>query len=235
MLRTAYPVPDAVSQVAGRLSGITVCIDPGHQEEGQFIVEEIGPGLSGTKRSSSGMARGTKTRRMESIVVLEVGFVLRDVLLEQGATVVMTRDRQDIYVSNQQRAQIAADADADFFLRLHGNNRDNAGIQGIVVYAPVGSDYAKAIADADGWQAMCGIMLAAMQNATGQTKGSTALTNNYIGNNWALMPNFLIEMGYMSNPAEDMLLSSPDYQELLARGMADGIYDLAVYRGLIED
>ena len=84
MIRTAYPVPEAALQTAGRLSGITVCIDPGHQEEGQFIAEPIGPGLEGTKRSSAGMARGTETRRMESIVVLEIAFALRDVLLSQG-------------------------------------------------------------------------------------------------------------------------------------------------------
>jgi N-acetylmuramoyl-L-alanine amidase len=235
MLRTAYPVPEPAQQDTGRLSGITVCIDPGHQEEGQFITEEIGPGLDGTKRSSPGMARGIGTRRMESIVVLEIGFVLRDVLLSQGATVVMTRDIQETYVSNQQRAQIAADAGADFFLRLHCNNRDDANIQGIAIYAPVGSDYARAIADAEGWHAMCDTLLAALKASTGQLRGGTSLNNDYIGNNWALMPSFLIEMGYMSNPAEDMLLSCPAYQELLARGMADGVYRLAVYRGLIAE
>ena len=142
------------------LSGITVCIDPGHQQEGQFITEPIGPGLEGTKRSSAGMARGTETRRMESIVVLEIAFVLRDVLLSQGATVVMTRNTQETYVSNIDRAGIATEADADVFLRLHGNNRDETNIQGIVVYAPFGSDYAKAIADTDGWRTMSELMLA---------------------------------------------------------------------------
>lgn len=235
MLRTGYPVPDAPAQGEGRLSGVTVCIDPGHQEEGQYITENIGPGLPGTKRSSPGMARGTVTRRMESIVVLEIAFVLRDVLLSQGATVVMTREIQETYVSNEERAAIAAGANADFLLRLHGNNRDNANTQGIAVYAPVGSDYAKAIADAEGWHAMCDILLAAMQNATGQAKGTTSLTNDYIGNNWATMPSFLIEMGYMSNPQEDMLLSAPAYQALLAQGMADGVYEMAVHLGLIAE
>jgi len=235
MLRTDYPEPDAPQQETGRLTGITVCIDPGHQAEGQYMYEEKGPGLDGTVKTTPGMARGTVTKRMESIVVLEIGFLLRDTLLAQGATVVMTRETQDTYVSNIERAQIAADADADFFLRLHGNNCDNENTQGIGIYCPVSSDYAKAIADADGWHAMCDILLAAMQSATGQTKGSTKLTNNYIGNNWATMPSFLIEMGYMSNPVEDVLLSSRAYQEMLAEGMADGIYEMAVYRGLITE
>jgi N-acetylmuramoyl-L-alanine amidase len=233
MLRTDYPVLLPAQEREGRLSGITVCIDPGHQETAKYAIEERGPGLSGAKQSGVGMARGTVTRRMESIVVLEVGFMLRDALLAEGAAVVMTRETQDTYITNQNRAQIAADAGADFFLRLHGNSRDKESIQGIRIYCPCGSDYAKAIADKDGWQEMCEIMLFAMQNATGQTKGGTALTNQYIGNNWALMPSFLIEMGYMSNPVEDILLSSKPYQRRLVQGMVEGIYGLAVYRGLI--
>jgi N-acetylmuramoyl-L-alanine amidase len=235
MLRTGYPVPDAPEQGAGRLNGITVCIDPGHQAEGQYITEALGPGLDGDVRSTPGMARGTVTRRMESIVVLEIAFVLRDVLTAEGATVVMTRETQDTYVSNIERAGIATEADADVFLRLHCDNRDSESAQGIGIYCPYGSDYARAIADTGGWHAMCDILLAAIRNATGQTRGTTSLSNQYVGNNWAAMPSFLIEMGFMSNPAEDVLLSSPAYQQRLAQGMADGVYGLAVYLGLIAE
>ena len=170
-LRTDYPVTEPPPQGEGRLNGVTVCIDPGHQETAKIVTEPIGPGLSGVKETSIGMARGTVTRRMESIVVLEIGLMLRDALLKEGAAVVMTRETQDIYLSNIERAEIAAEADADFFLRLHCNNRDSESVQGIGIYCPYGSDYAEAIAERDGWQAMGGILLAAMQEATGQEKG----------------------------------------------------------------
>ena len=233
MLRTDYPVPQAPAQGAGRLSGVTVCIDPGHQETARQVTEPRGPGLSGTKQTDLGMARGTVTRRLESIVVLEIGFMLRDALLQEGAAVVMTRETQDIYLSNLDRVQIAADADADFFLRLHCDTRDTQTAQGIGIFCPYGSDYAKAIAGRDGWEAMGDILLSAMQQATGQIRGNTTTTNQYIGNNWATMPSFLIEMGYMSNPVEDVLLSAQPYQRRLVEGMVEGIYELAVYRGLI--
>ena len=182
---------------------------------------------------SIGMARGVVTRRMESIVVLEIGFMLRDALLEEGAAVVMTRETQDIYLTNIDRADIAAEANADFFLRLHCDSRENQAAQGIGIFCPISSDYAKAIADRDGWEAMGNLMLAAMQKATGQTRGNVTLSNQYIGNNWAAMPSFLIEMGYMSNPIEDVLLSSAPYRRRLVEGMAEGIYDIAVSRGLL--
>ncbi|MDR2687977.1 MAG: N-acetylmuramoyl-L-alanine amidase [Oscillospiraceae bacterium] len=43
------------------------------------------------------------------------------------------------------------------------------------------------------------------------------------GINWATMPVALVEMGFMSNPAEDERMQRPDYQEKLALGMANGI------------
>ena len=42
------------------------------------------------------------------------------------------------------------------------------------------------------------------------------------------------EMGYMTNMEEDLLLSSPVYQQRLAQGMADGVAQMARLRGLIK-
>ncbi|TLM83736.1 MAG: N-acetylmuramoyl-L-alanine amidase, partial [Actinobacteria bacterium] len=43
------------------------------------------------------------------------------------------------------------------------------------------------------------------------------------GFNWATVPSIIVESGFLSNPVEDRLLSSPHYQDKLAQGMADGI------------
>ena len=82
---------------------------------------------------------------------------------------------------------------------------------------------------------MGNFLLHAMQAATGQQKGGTSLTNAFVGNNWARMPSFLIEMGYMTNPVEDVLLSADPYRQRLVQGMADGVYDLSAYLGLIVE
>ena len=37
-----------------------------------------------------------------------------------------------------------------------------------------------------------------------------------------------VEMGFMSNPEEDMLLNSPEYQQKLVEGMVEGICDWAI-------
>ncbi len=239
--RKAYVSPVPCEQAAkGRLTGVTVCIDPGHQAKGsgKNVKEPLGPGLSKSAVMQGGMAEGCRTYRLEHIVVLEIAEKLRAELLRQGATVVMTRSAPDEFISNMNRAETANAHQADILLRLHCDLSGKASKRGISIHSPVRSDYARAVADADTYKAMGTLLLDAMRDAVGYEKkpatGHVTLTDKFVGNNWAKMPCFLVEMGYMSNPAEDRLLSSPDYQQLLAEGMAQGVYDIMVMRGTVR-
>ena len=221
----------------GRLSGITVAIDPGHQGSHRTVTEQRGPGLDGTVTSSGGQAQGVATRRKESIVVLEIAYLLRDELMRQGANVVMTRTTEEEWVSNLDRCQIAEDGGADFMIRLHCDNRENANTKGIGIFCPLTSTYAKEVADYETYKVWADTLLAAMKKAVGygENRGDTYFNNNYVGNNWAKMPCFLVEVGFMSNKEEDYKMSHPYYQQLLAEGMAQGVYEMAVIRDLIAE
>ena len=225
----------AEKAASGRLSGVTVCVDPGHQRQTQVETVPLGPNFSKKTTTTVGMAKGTVTSRREAIIVLEVGLQLRNALLAEGAEVVMTREIQDTFVGMLERADIPNDAGADFVLRLHCNSRDNASIQGIQIYCPYTSSYAQEVADEDTYREMGFTLLRAMQAATGATKGTCTLNNTYVGNNWSKMPSFLVEMGYLSNREEDLLLSNPPYQQKLVDGMVEGIVQLAQMRGLIAE
>ncbi|MBQ4579149.1 MAG: N-acetylmuramoyl-L-alanine amidase [Clostridia bacterium] len=237
-VRKAYEAPEEPMQQQGRLSGVVVCIDPGHHENHQPFKEGKGPGLEGTVNNSGGMAQGLKTLRRESIVTLEAGMVLRDLLIAEGATVVMTRHAVDDFITNIGRCDVAEAAGAHIMLRLHCNMNENRNKTGIQVYGPLNSDYAKAVADKATYRTMGQLLLDEMKKATGfaleEKTGRVALNDDYVGNNWAKMTCFLVEMGYMSNIGEDIKLATPEYQTMLAEGMVEGIYQIALYRGWIN-
>ncbi len=237
--RKGWAIPEAPAAQAGRLSGVVVCIDPGHQENGEFVTEPMGPGLQGRTAGKGGMAQGKVTLRKEDIVVLETGMRLRDLLISQGATVVMTREVQDIFHTNIERCEIAANAGAHIMLRLHCNNTSKASKTGIQIYCPLNSDYARAVADPALYRQMGETFLYEMKEAVGYAQedatGIVRLNDDYIGNNWAQMTCFLVEMGYMSNVMEDQKLATPEYQQMLAEGMANGVYEVALLRGWVTE
>ncbi len=238
-VRKAYEAPEAPQQQPGRLSGVVVCIDPGHNDNYKAVREPRGPGLAGTARGTSGMAEGKETLRKESIVVLETGMILRDMLLKEGATVLMTRENQETEISNMARSELANEAGAHITLRLHCNLTSNHRVTGIQVYGPRNSDYARAVADLEEYGALGQALLDEMKKAVGfelvSETGNVALNDNYVGNNWAKMVCFLVEMGYMSNVGEDIKLATPEYQTLLAQGMVEGVYQIALMRGWIAE
>ena len=71
-----------------------------------------------------------------------------------------------------------------------------------------------------------------MKEATGVKGGTVRMNDAYVGNNWAKMPTFLLECGFLSTPANDWILTTDDYQEKIARGITDGL--VAVVEGKLD-
>ena len=68
-----------------------------------------------------------------------------------------------------------------------------------------------------------GLLLSGMKQATGTSRGSVYTSSNYTGLNWSTVPSVLVEMGFMSNYAEDYKLSDSNYQKKLVEGMVSGV------------
>lgn len=191
----------------------------------------MGPGLKGTS-AKGGQASGIKTGRYEFAVNHEFAQRLRDAFLRLGAQVVMTRTEPVSLVTNLERAAIANEAGADIFLRIHCNSSSSGG-RGISVHCPLNSDYAKAVADSKTYVRYAQLMAQAMSQATGARAGGKC-NDNFVANNWAKMPAFLIELGFMSDPEEDLLLSSPAYQDKLIKGIINGTVLVMKDRGVLD-
>ena len=227
--RTLF-VPPQTGETApgGPLSGVIVCLDPGHQAVPVSIAKVLKmPGSEiKVKGGSTGMAQGKVTLRKESIVVLELAYQTCAALRAMGATVYMTRWNEETAVTNMERAEYANSVNADFFVRIHLNMAEKQTANAIYVYAPNKSPYAAQAADKETYHEMAQALLDALKTSTGVSGGVTRFSDQFVANNWAKMPAFLIEAGFMSTPSNDVLCSAPGYQKKIVSGIVNGIMEM---------
>lgn len=202
--------------------GKLVVIDPGHQRYGNSEQEPIGPGSGQTKAKVTGGTSGRTTGLAEYELTLMVAEKLKSVLEARGYTVMMTRTSHDVNISNSERAAVANNNGAGAFIRIHANGSDDTSVNGAMTICQTPSNpwngnlYSKS-------RALSDAVLNGVVNATGCTKQYVWETDSMSGINWCTVPVTIIEMGYMTNPYEDTMMATEDYQWQLANGMADGI------------
>ena len=114
----------------------TIVIDPGHQAKGDSSKEPIGPGASETKAKVTTGATGIYTKQKESELALKVALLLEKELKQEGYNVIMTRKTNNINISNSQRAEIANNAKADAFIRIHVDSYDDSKVNRNIYIMP---------------------------------------------------------------------------------------------------
>ena len=193
-----------------------------HQARGNSSFEPNGPGSSTMKAKVTTGATGCVTGKTESQINLEVALKLQEALSNQGYTVVMCRTSQNVDLSNAQRAQMANEANADAFIRLHCDSSESSSSTGTLTLAPSTSNrYCASIASQS--QSLSKSIVNNICKATGSRNRGVSIVDNMTGLNWSKVPVTIVEMGFLSNPGEDRLLSSEDYQNKIVQGIVNGI------------
>lgn len=201
--------------------GHTIVIDAAHQQKVDTDKEPIGPGSDTTKYKITSGATGVSTGVPEYKLTLEIALALRDELVVRGYNVFMTREVNDVSMSDSERAQMA-NGKGEIVVHIHANADEREGITGTMAFYPSADNPFVSSRSAE-CKELCSNILTGLNAATGASTWGCIANDNLTALNWTKIPAAHIEVGYMSNPDEDKLMQTAEYQYSIVQGIADGI------------
>lgn len=202
--------------------GLVIVLDPGHASQVPGTMEPIGPGATETKEADTEGAFGSASGLHEYDLTMDVAQKLRAELEERGYEVVLTHRDTFNPISCSERAAVANENKADAFIRIHANSSENTEAEGaMTVCITKDNPYHPELYSASA--RLSEILLDSYCSQTGAKREYVWETDSMTGNNWAEVPTSLIELGYMSNPDEDLRMNQDSYQKVMCTAIADGL------------
>lgn len=199
-----------------------VGIDPGHQSRGNSSTEQNGPGSKIYKAKVSGGTYGRTTGIPEYRLTLQIGKKLKAELMDRGYQVVMTRTKHNVDISNKERAILINESGADICVRLHADGSNSSSVRGASAQCSSSrSPYVSKLYKKS--NKLSKEVLSAYCKKTGFRSLGTFYRDDLTGTNWSTVPTTLIELGFMTNAADDRYMASAAGQKKMVAGLADGI------------
>lgn len=221
-VETASIEPASTEPKPSDAKNLTIVIDPGHSGVVAEGSEPLGPGSGDYKAADASGTRGVSSGVAEYELTLTVSNQLKAELENRGYTVLMTRESNDVPVSCVQRANMANDAGAAAFIRIHADGSENQSAQGaMTICTTPQSPFVPGLYASS--RSLSDCVISNLCEATGCVNRGVWETDSMSGNNWSQVPVTLVEMGFMTNPDEDMLMQTAEYQGKIVQGIADGV------------
>jgi len=164
---------------------------------------------------------GTKSRAPyceEKRVALSTALLAKQYLEQLGYRVLLTRS-SDAFIPLFRRVQKANLARCAIFVSIHYNSSPNHRAHGIEIYY---CDQKKQKRRATASQKLAAAILQDLIKKTGARSRGVKKGNFYVIRE-TKMPAILVEGGFISNPQERKQLKAKNYQEKIARAVANGV------------
>lgn len=151
----------------------------------------------------------------EKDINLAIAKLAEDKLNGMGYRVVMTRE-DDVYISKEERVEKANACGADIYVSIHQNTFEDESAEGMESWynGNDGGGESKRLAQL--------VYRKTLENTGAVTRELREDAQLYVTRETA-MPSCLIETGFLSNRGEREKLVTPEYQQQIAEGIAQGI------------
>lgn len=203
-------------------NNITIVIDPGHAAKANLEKEPLSPGSNVMKIKDGGGASGVVTGTPEYKIAMRVAKALNEKLTAKGYKAIMTKTDENLSLGNVERAEIGNKANADLVIRLHCDSFNNASAKGASILIPKGvNENTKVIAASS--EKYGKILLDTYCSKMNIKNRGLIYSEDMTGFNWSKVPVVLIEMGFLSNPDEDNMMSESSFPEKSATAISEGI------------